>query len=290
MPENQTQDSKMRIVLAQFGNEALVFTGLNSPEPYVVAHNFDPETMTWGHGTYYSDLGRAWDEINPDIIEQATVRWSREDIREWLYDDEEIDDIEAATDAILNDADYFQHWADQAIADVNEAISDSICEYKYHNPQKDISPLPGLSEEMEYVAIQKDASGKPSRYDLMYYNPDANQGAGAFVVIKGDVLQDLASIPEGESLHQLENRREWYANAGSSEFAHIYQMTQEKPSSFDYVGKDGTAFLKGEAERFGYSSKTTTQQLSLAERMTALKESANTQEVPDNHTDHNFTR
>lgn len=82
-------DHKGRIILQTFeieGNErpdALVFSP-GAVQPYIVAHGYDAETGEWSHGSYYSDLGRAYDAANPEIIEDATVKWELEDVREKL--------------------------------------------------------------------------------------------------------------------------------------------------------------------------------------------------------------
>lgn len=50
-------------------------------EPYVVAHGYDKATGEWSYGSYYGDLGHAFEEANPEIIEEACVRWEKGDIR-----------------------------------------------------------------------------------------------------------------------------------------------------------------------------------------------------------------
>lgn len=42
------------------------------------------ETASWSYGKYFSDLGCAHEAAGPEIIEDASVRWVKEDIREKL--------------------------------------------------------------------------------------------------------------------------------------------------------------------------------------------------------------
>lgn len=79
-------DPKGRIVLVQFGSDALLFRPENKYQPFVVAYDYDAASGEWSHGSYFSDLGHAYDVANPEIIEDATVRWELEDLREKLMD------------------------------------------------------------------------------------------------------------------------------------------------------------------------------------------------------------
>lgn len=45
-----------------------------------MASGYDKSSGEWGHGSYFSDLGHAWEKADPDIIEDACIRWQREDI------------------------------------------------------------------------------------------------------------------------------------------------------------------------------------------------------------------
>lgn len=77
-------DPKGHVVLAEFGDRALVLTNKDAVQPFVVAHGYDSETGEWAHGLYFSDLGTAYDFANPEILEGAVVRIEREDISEKL--------------------------------------------------------------------------------------------------------------------------------------------------------------------------------------------------------------
>lgn len=48
------------------------------------ATDYDRATASWSYGKYFSDLGCAHEAADPEIIEDASVRWVKEDIREKL--------------------------------------------------------------------------------------------------------------------------------------------------------------------------------------------------------------
>ena len=73
-------DLKGNIVLKEFGDTALLFRPQNNYEPFVVAYGYDKAAGEWSHGSYHTDLGHAFEEANPEIIEDACVRWQRGDI------------------------------------------------------------------------------------------------------------------------------------------------------------------------------------------------------------------
>ena len=55
-------------VIETKGNDALLLTNLDAPQPYVIAHNYDPGTGEWSQGSYFADLGKAYREFHPEII------------------------------------------------------------------------------------------------------------------------------------------------------------------------------------------------------------------------------
>lgn len=62
-------DLKGNIVLKEFGDTALLFRPQNNYEPFVVAYGYDKAAGEWSHGSYHTDLGHAFEEANPEIIE-----------------------------------------------------------------------------------------------------------------------------------------------------------------------------------------------------------------------------
>ena len=81
-------DLKGNIVLKEFGDTALLFRPQNNYEPFVVAYGYDKAAGEWSHGSYHTDLGHAFEEANPEIIEDACVRWQRGDIATALGNEE----------------------------------------------------------------------------------------------------------------------------------------------------------------------------------------------------------
>lgn len=114
-----------RTVLAREGKDALVFTGIRSPEPFVVAHGYDEATNSWRYGSYYQDLGQAWDKFQPTIIEEATIRWQREDFEEALAR-RGIAATAANVDALIEEMQNMAGWRDLAIQDGNERIEECV--------------------------------------------------------------------------------------------------------------------------------------------------------------------
>lgn len=47
---------------------------------FCVAYGFDEHSGSWAYGKYTSNLGYARDLANPEIIEEATVRWTWDDL------------------------------------------------------------------------------------------------------------------------------------------------------------------------------------------------------------------
>lgn len=81
-------DLKGNIVLKEFGDTALLFRPQNNYEPFVVAYGYNKAAGEWSHGSYHTDLGHAFEEANPEIIEDACVRWQRGDIATALGNEE----------------------------------------------------------------------------------------------------------------------------------------------------------------------------------------------------------
>lgn len=116
-------DPKGRTVLARNGEDALLFTSPTSPTPYVIACGYDEATGEWASGLYRSDLGRAWDEFQPDIIEQATVRWQRQDLEQALMA-ADIPPTRENVNDLLSATEYMRGWEDVAIQNGNEMLAE----------------------------------------------------------------------------------------------------------------------------------------------------------------------
>lgn len=77
-------DTKGNIVLEQFQDGTALLFQPGNAQPFCVATDYDRATASWSYGKYFSDLGCAHEAADPEIIEDASVRWGKEDIREKL--------------------------------------------------------------------------------------------------------------------------------------------------------------------------------------------------------------
>lgn len=77
-------DTKGNIVLEQFQEGTALLFQPGNAQPFCVATDYDRATASWSYGKYFSDLGCAHEAADPEIIEDANVRWVKEDIREKL--------------------------------------------------------------------------------------------------------------------------------------------------------------------------------------------------------------
>lgn len=75
---------KENVVLCEFERYTLLFDPTAKYNRFVVAFGFDSKTGEWSQGKYFSDLGQAYDYADPEIIETATIKWCKEDIKERL--------------------------------------------------------------------------------------------------------------------------------------------------------------------------------------------------------------
>lgn len=72
-------DPKGNVELVRFGSTAILFCG--GDEPFAVVKGYDGETGEWsGDPVRVADLSAAWDIADPEIIEGATVKWTRGDV------------------------------------------------------------------------------------------------------------------------------------------------------------------------------------------------------------------
>lgn len=76
-------DPKGNVELVRFGSTAILFCG--GDEPFAVVKGYDGKTGEWsGDPVRTDDLSAAWDIADPDIIEDATVKWTRGDVADIL--------------------------------------------------------------------------------------------------------------------------------------------------------------------------------------------------------------
>lgn len=76
-------DPKGNVELVRFGSTAILFCG--GDEPFAVVNGYDGKTGEWsGDAVRVDDLSVAWDIADPEIIEDATVKWTRTDVADIL--------------------------------------------------------------------------------------------------------------------------------------------------------------------------------------------------------------
>jgi len=71
-------DTKGNIVLEQFQDGTALLFQPGNAQPFCVATDYDRATASWSYGKYFSDLGCAHEAADPEIIEDASVRWVKE--------------------------------------------------------------------------------------------------------------------------------------------------------------------------------------------------------------------
>lgn len=96
-------DPKGNVELTRFGSTAILFCG--GDEPFMVVRGYDGKTGEWlGDSVRVDDLSVAWDIADPEIIEDATVKWTRTDIAE-ILEDRGIEANEWNIDAVVKTPD-----------------------------------------------------------------------------------------------------------------------------------------------------------------------------------------
>lgn len=76
-------DPRGNVELTRFGSTAILFCG--GDEPFMVVKGYDSKTGVWtGDSVRVDDLSVAWDIADPEIIEDATVKWTRTDVADIL--------------------------------------------------------------------------------------------------------------------------------------------------------------------------------------------------------------
>lgn len=131
-------DPKGNVVLEQFEDSAYGTTAvLLRPEsaayraqtglgdPYVVAYGYDKETGEWSHGYYTSNLSYAVDRANPEILEEATIKWQREDF-EAALEEKGLEPSKRNMEALIQACGKMQGWKDWATVGGNETIEDAV--------------------------------------------------------------------------------------------------------------------------------------------------------------------
>lgn len=114
-------------VLRHVGSTALVFTGEGAPQPYVVAHGYDEKSGEWGWGSYYGSAAAAWNDIDPDVVEESVVWWSRSDF-EQAVEKAGMEVCEETVDEVIDGTCRMRGWRDLATSHGWEGIKDVLAD------------------------------------------------------------------------------------------------------------------------------------------------------------------
>ena len=134
---------------------------------YCVAYRFDEEEGEWAYGKYTTSLAYAADLANPEVIEQATVRWTWEDLAyaqpgyplAGMRDENHEALVAALKEGCFHDAvRALRLWKESAIAQGNEALGSlsgaaPIVESLALDPEEKIAKV--LSEAADLVDAHK---------------------------------------------------------------------------------------------------------------------------------------
>lgn len=112
-------------VLFVDGERALLHCPALAPRPFVIACGYDETTGERSHESRYADVSRAWDAFDPAILEDATVKWRREDF-EAAFEAHDAEPSAEAVDEAIEAALLHRGWMDVAISHGNECIDEAV--------------------------------------------------------------------------------------------------------------------------------------------------------------------
>jgi hypothetical protein len=117
------------VVIARAGDNALIYRECNKLTPYIVAYGYNEERGDWCQGSYHDDLGRAYNEFHPEIIEGLTTRWHKDDVfyaacAEVEVDPDTVDDRlrDRMVAEFVNDKAWVKALHDRSIEVMNEML------------------------------------------------------------------------------------------------------------------------------------------------------------------------
>lgn len=112
-------------VLCVDGERALLHCPSLAPRPFVIAHGYDKHTGERLHESRYADVSRAWDAFDPYILEDATVKWRREDF-EAAFEAHDAEPSADAVDEAIDAALLHRGWKDVAISHGSECVDEAV--------------------------------------------------------------------------------------------------------------------------------------------------------------------
>lgn len=131
-------DPKGYAVLAGGKGHALVFRGEKAVEPFVIASGYDPDTGQWSSGSYFADLGHAWECFQDDILEEASVRWVDEDFERAL-EQAGAPVNEDTMQELLDACENLRHWRDRAVSMGNDLLDECAADIARSIPRKAVN-------------------------------------------------------------------------------------------------------------------------------------------------------
>lgn len=193
-------DPKGNIVIEQFEDATALLFQPGNVQPFCVAENYNRATGEWSSGTYFGSVADAHDRANPEIIEGATVKWEKEDIREKL----ENNGIEPSEENVqividgdpglwlkpMNDMFNFD-FRGSMIADGNDSLADRVHLLKEEEkfitsdtavPATDLDEMEnhpiGLAEKSSAAKAALDAQYEPDEQGRVFDRPCEVLSAG----------------------------------------------------------------------------------------------------------------
>lgn len=112
-------------VLCIDGKRALLHCPSLAPRPFVIAHGYNENTGERLHESRYADVSRAWDAFDPDILEDATVKWRRGDF-EAAFETHDAEPSADAVDEAIGAALLQRGWRDVAVSHGNECVDEAV--------------------------------------------------------------------------------------------------------------------------------------------------------------------
>lgn len=116
------------------------------------------KTGEWSHGYYTSNLSYAVNRANPEILEEATIKWQREDF-EAALEEKGLEPSKRNTEALIQACGKMQGWKDWATVGGNETIEDAVRDGNFERDPE--LAIDGIKEKPDL-----DSSKEPKEYGI----------------------------------------------------------------------------------------------------------------------------
>lgn len=170
-------DTKGNIVLEQFQDGTALLFQPGNAQPFCVATDYDRATASWSYGKYFSDLGCAHEAADPEIIENASVRWVKEDIREKLKA-QEIEPTEFNVqsvimgDSMLWERPLDRDFRDNMIASGNDDLDARVAILKENGNFKNVDTAMPVTRNQRTLADAVVATNRFRELDARFKSHD----------------------------------------------------------------------------------------------------------------------